>query len=373
MRFATLIDARQRCRDAVTGISNFLLSLLEGAAVRAMVLETLAQLADTSSPLAFSEFDDPIPDDNEILIDVSACGVCHTEIDEIEGRTAPTSLPVIPGHQVVGRVIAHGPEATRFTLGQRVGVAWIFSACGKCIYCLSERENLCPDFKATGRDVHGGYAELMKLHEAFAYPIPETLSDFEAAPLLCAGAIGYRSLRLAGIHNGGRLGLTGFGASGHLVQKLAAQTLPDSKVFVFARSTAEREFASELGAAWVGNTTDPPPERLDAIIDTTPVWKPVVEALGALAPGGRLVINAIRKENGDKDYLLNLDYERHLWLEKDIKSVANVTRKDVSELLSLAAEAGFRPDVEIYPLKEANRALLDLKEKRLRGAKVLEI
>jgi propanol-preferring alcohol dehydrogenase len=213
----------------------------------------------------------------------------------------------------------------------------------------------------------------MKVHEDYAYPIPEYLSDHEAAPLLCAGAIGYRSLQLAGLENGGRLGLTGFGASGHLVQKLVAHTHPDSEVFVFARSAAEREFARELGAVWAGDTSDPPPELLDAVIDTTPAWKPVIEALGALAPGGRLVINAIRKEDGDKDYLLNLDYARHLWLEKEIKSVANVTRKDVSEFLSLVEESGFRPDVEVYPLKDANRALLDLKEKRLRGAKVLGI
>jgi propanol-preferring alcohol dehydrogenase len=254
-----------------------------------------------------------------------------------------------------------------------VGVAWIFSACGACPACLAGDENLCPHFRAAGRDAPGGYAELMAAPEAFTYPIPAIFSDVQAAPLLCAGAIGYRSLRLANLRDGRPLGLTGFGGSGHLVLLLAEHLYPGSPVFVFARSAEERAFALELGAAWAGDTADTPPEPPAAIIDTTPAWKPVVEALRVLAPGGRLVINAIRKEDGDKAELLRLDYPRHLWLEKEIKSVANVARRDVEEFLALAARIPIKPEVEVYPFEAANLALYELKTKRVHGAKVLVI
>jgi propanol-preferring alcohol dehydrogenase len=221
--------------------------------------------------------------------------------------------------------------------------------------------------------VNGGYAEFMTVHEDFCYPIPEEFSDPEAAPLLCAGAIGYRSLRLSNISDGQSLGLTGFGASAHLVLKMARHRYPDVAVFVFARSERERKFAMELGAAWAGDTTDTPPHQLDAIIDTTPAWKPDVEALKNLEPGGRLVINAIRKEERDKDVLLSLNYPTHLWLEKEIKSVANVTRQDVSEFLQLAARMKIRPEVEEFALKDANQALIELKAAKVHGAKVLRI
>jgi propanol-preferring alcohol dehydrogenase len=315
----------------------------------------------------------PEPAPGEIRVRVSTCGVCHTELDEIEGRTPPPRLPVVLGHQVVGRVEARGREARRFREGDRVGVAWIYSACGKCRFCRSGRENLCPEFRATGRDADGGYAEYMVVPEAFAYPIPEAFSDAQAAPLLCAGAIGYRSLRLSGLQEGARLGLTGFGASGHLVLQMVRYRYPDVPVYVFARSETERAFARELGAVWTGDTTDQAPEPLDAIIDTTPAWKPVVEALRNLAPGGRLVINAIRKEDADREYLLRLDYPMHLWMEKEVRSVANVTRQDVAEFLELAAEMRLRPEVQEYPLEEANRALRELKGRGVRGAKVLRI
>jgi len=252
-------------------------------------------------------------------------------------------------------------------------VAWIFSACGECGHCLAGDENLCSEFKATGRDAHGGYAEYMTVPEAFAFTIPDVFSDEEAAPLLCAGAIGYRSLRLTGLEDGQSLGLTGFGGSGHLVLKMVAQRYPKSKVFVFARSQKEREFARELGAVWVGDTDAESPVKLHSIIDTTPVWKPVVEALKNLAPGGRLVINAIRKEEIDKKYLLKLDYVTHLWMEKEIKSVANVSRRDVSEFLALAAEMGIKPEYQEYALEDANQALVELKSRKIRGAKVLKI
>jgi propanol-preferring alcohol dehydrogenase len=360
--------------------------------MRAFLLKSICRLEDNPAPLELADIPIPIPAENEILIKVSACGVCHTELDEIEGRTPPPKLPVVLGHQVVGRVTGAGKKAKRFKEGNRVGVAWIFSACGKCPFCLSGNENLCPDFKATGRDAHGGYAEFMTVSEDFAYPIPDVFTDAEAAPLLCAGAIGYRSLRLCNLQDGRNLGLTGFGASAHLVLKMARHKYPASKIYVFARSAEERKFARELGATWAGDIEAVGAQRaaplplsgsgatptmelplLHAIIDTTPVWKPVVEALKNLEPGGRLVINAIRKEDADKAALTQLDYAKHLWLEKEVKSVANVTRRDVAEFLRLAAEIPIKPEVQEYALGEANQSLLELKQKKIRGAKVLTI
>ena len=257
-------------------------------------------------------------------------------------------------------------------IGDRVGVAWIFSACGHCAFCLAGNENLCPDFRATGHDANGGYAQYMTVAENFAYVIPEHFSDLQAAPLLCAGAIGFRSLRLTGLKNGQRLGLTGFGASAHLVLKMAHRQYPNSKVYVFARSIKERAFASELGAAWTGDIADQAPHKLDCIIDTTPAWEPVLQALANLKPGGRLVINAIRKED-DRHCLLNLDYPLHLWQEKELKSVANITRGDVKDFLSLAADMNLQPEIQVFALEQANEALLELKTGNIRGAKVLKI
>jgi propanol-preferring alcohol dehydrogenase len=341
--------------------------------MKAMILKQLSRVEEDSTPLELGSLPEPVPADGEILVKVLTCGVCHTELDEIEGRTPPPHLPVVLGHQVVGEVAAAGSNVSRFAVGDRVGVAWIFSSCGECKFCLAGDENLCGEFKATGRDVNGGYAEYMTVPWESAYNIPQVFTDAEAAPLLCAGAIGYRSLRLTNLQDGQNLGLTGFGASAHLVLKLAAHRFPNSPVFVFARSEKERAFALELGAAWSGATEDMPPEKLDAIIDTTPVWKPVVAAMRSLGPGGRLVINAIRKEDVDKDYLLELDYPTHLWEEKEIKSVANVARRDAAEFLQLAAEMGIKPEVQEYPLEDANTALVELKTRKIRGAKVLRI
>jgi propanol-preferring alcohol dehydrogenase len=338
-----------------------------------MQLERTAKVEGTSVPLSLTDCSLPSIERDEVLIRISACGVCHTELDEIEGRMLPPHLPVIPGHQVVGRIAECGKSVQRLRQGDRVGVAWIFSACGTCKFCLAGEENLCPDFQATGRDANGGYAEYIKIRESFAYLIPEIFSDAEAAPLLCAGAIGYRSMRLSGVKNGERLGLTGFGASAHLVLKMARHRFPDSPIFVFARSRNEQEFARHLGAVWAGDTIETPPEKLDAIIDTTPVWKPVVEALKNLEPGGRLIINAIRKEDSDKAVLSDIDYTEHLWLEKGIKTVANVTRRDVSEFLQLAAEIPIRPEFQEFELEDANRALIELKQGKIRGAKVLRV
>ena len=333
--------------------------------MRAMLLSHLASLADEPEPLSLVELEDPEPGPGEILVAVSTCGVCHTELDEIEGRTPPPALPIVPGHQVVGRVAAAGAGGARFTDGDRVGVGWIHASDG------TQNENLSPDFVATGRDVNGGYAEFITVPEQYAYPIPAAFSDVDAAPLLCAGGVGFRSLVLAGLEDGAPLGLTGFGGSGHIVLQLARHLYPSSPVYVFARSAKERLFAMELGASWAGDTTDTPPDAPQAIIDTTPAWKPVLAALEVLRPGGRLVINAIRKEAGDRGLMASIRYEDHLWQEKEIKSVANVTRFDLEAFLPLAAEAGVRVETETYALEDANRALQELKKGGLKGAKVL--
>ncbi len=341
--------------------------------MKAMVLSELCDIRENPNPLSLEHPAVPEPGSNEVLLKVLACGVCHTELDEIEGRTAPPSLPVIPGHEVVGRIVKTGDNVKTRQVGERVGVGWFFSSCGSCTYCLAGNENLCSEFKATGRDADGGYAEFIAVPEGSAFPIPNYLSDTSAAPLLCAGAIGFRSLRLSGIKNGDSLGLTGFGGSAHLVLKMVKFRYPDTEVFVFARNPREQEFAMELGAAWAGDTASESPVRLRSIIDTTPVWKPVVEALPNLAPEGRLVINAIRKENNDRDYLLRIDYLTHLWMEKEIKSVANVSRRDISGFLELADEMRIQPEIEEYPLEDANLALFELRSGNVRGAKVLVI
>ncbi|MCK5709516.1 MAG: zinc-dependent alcohol dehydrogenase family protein [Deltaproteobacteria bacterium] len=341
--------------------------------MKAMILKETTDLSKNKSPLKLEDIPTPNPKEGEILIRISVCGVCHTELDEIEGRTPPPSFPAVLGHQIVGTVEELGSKADGFEIGDRVGVAWIYSSCGECRYCIEGNDNLCEEFKATGRDNNGGYAEYMTVSQNYAYSIPEVFSDSEAAPLLCAGAIGYRSLRLARLKDGQNLGLTGFGASGHLVIKMAKYMFPNSNIYVFARSEKEREFSKQLGAVWAGNTEDMAPQKLDAIIDTTPAWKPVVEALKNLNTEGRLIINAIRKEEVDKKYLINLDYPRDLWMEKEIKSVANVSRNDVREFLELAAQIPIRPEIEEYNIDDANKALVDLKEGNIKGAKVLII
>ncbi len=333
----------------------------------AMILPKVVSLKETKSPLEQADLPIPQPHAGEIRIRVAACGVCHTELDEIEGRTPPPALPVVPGHEVIGHVDLLGEGVTKQKLNERVGVGWIHSSTGQL------DENLSPEFRATGRDVNGGYAEYMIVPEDYAYPIPSFFSDAEAAPLLCAGAVGYRALKLATLTDGQKLGLTGFGGSAHIVLQLARHLYPNSPVYVFARDAGARDFARELGAVWAGDTEERSPEPLHAIIDTTPVWKPVVEALANLLPGGRLVINAIRKEDIDKDWLLKLSYHEHLWMEREIKSVANVTHFDLQEFLPLAAAARLRPEVTTYPLEDANIALQELKSGGVKGAKVLLI
>jgi alcohol dehydrogenase, propanol-preferring len=341
--------------------------------MKAMLLREPATLAQNPIPLSFEDFPEPKIGAGEVLIHVTACGVCHTELDEIEGRMTPR-LPIVLGHQVVGVVEEKTTEVvTTIDMGQRVGVAWIASACGECDFCKSGQENLCAGFKATGRDVDGGYAEYMKVRSEFVYPLPNPLSDSEAAPLLCAGAIGYRSLRLTNLQDGQSLGLMGFGGSNHLVLKLAKYKFPSSQVFVFSRNAEEREFSLSLGATWAGTIEQSPLEELDSVIDTTPVWGAVNEALKRIKPGGRVVINAIRKEESDKEVLMKLDYPSQLWMEKEIKSVANVTRADVREFLQIAAEANIKPEFQEYELKDANQSLIEMKQGKIHGSKVLRI
>jgi propanol-preferring alcohol dehydrogenase len=335
--------------------------------MRALILNQIASLSDNSAPLELVDLPIPEPTEYEVLIRVTACGICHTELDEIEGRAAPPHLPVVPGHEVIGRVAGVGQEVDLFRMGDRVGVGWIYDSTG------AADENLDPAFRATGRDANGGYAEYMVVNQNYAYRIPVEFSDVQAAPLLCAGAIGYRALRLTGLRDGQTLGLMGFGGSAHLVLQMVRHQFPRSPVFVFARDAVEREFARNLGAAWAGDIVDRAPQALHAIIDTTPVWKPVVESLANLQPGGRLVINAIRKESIDQECLLRLNYHDHLWMEREIKSVANITRQDIREFLPLAAEIPLRPEVTLYRLEQANQALVELRQGRIRGAKVLSL
>ena len=337
--------------------------------VKAMVLKKISSVEE--KPLELMDVPKPVPSSRQILVKVSACGVCHTELDEIEGRVSPARFPMILGHEIVGRVESLGQGAKRFKRGDRVGIAWINWSCGQCSFCLKGEENLCDTAKWTGKDADGGYAQYTVVSEDFAYPIPERFTDLEAAPLLCAGVIGYRALRLSGMEDGRILGLYGFGASAHIVIQIAKYKYPNGKVFVFTRPNQKehRNLARKLGADWIGATGDAPPEKLDRAIDFTPVGVPVREALRNLEKGGRVVINAIRKTTP----IPELDYTEHLWYEKEVKSVANVTRRDAQEFLPLAAEIPIAPEAQEFGLEEANEDLIMLNEGKIRGAGVLKM
>ena len=335
--------------------------------MKAQQISRIVNLQEDHSPLDSVDLPLPEPQSEQIRIRVSVCGVCHTELDEIEGRTEPPRLPVVPGHEVVGMVDKLGDGVTRVGPGDRVGVGWIHRSSG------GDSENVSERFVATGRDVDGGYAEYMIAHQDYVFPIPGVFSDAEAAPLLCAGGVGYRALKLAGVKNGQRLGFTGFGGSAHIVLQLAKFLYPSMEIYVFARDPEQQKHAMELGATWAGPTEAKPECALDAIIDTTPAWNPVICALENLRPGGRLVINAIRKEDSDIDVLLDLDYDRHLWLEKEIKTVANVTAEDIRQCLEIASRIPLKPSVQKYDFADANQALYDLKNGKVKGAKVLMV
>lgn len=337
--------------------------------MKAMVLKKISSVEER--PLELMDVPEPVPGLGQILIRVSACGVCHTEIDEIEGRVPPSKFPIILGHEVVGRVESAGPQAGKFRKGDRVGIAWINWACGHCSFCLRSEENLCDRARWTGKDADGGYGQYTVVSENFAYSIPEKFTDVQAAPLLCAGVIGYRALRLSAMEDGRTLGLYGFGASAHIVIQIAKHKYPNARVFVFTRPNQRehQDLARELGADWIGATDDTPPVKIDSAIDFTPVGVPVREALRNLEKGGRLVINAIRKITP----IPELDYTEHLWHEKEVKSVANVTREDAQEFLPLAAEIPIAPQIQKFKLDEANEALIRLKEGKIRGAGVLKM
>lgn len=332
--------------------------------MKAQILKEISPVENR--PLELIDLPIPQPRTKEILVRISACGVCHTELDEIEGRLQP-KLPIILGHEIVGEVENIGSGVTKFRVGDRVGIAWIYSACGKCHFCKEGYENLCYEFRGTGCQANGGYAEYTVVSEDFAYLIPERFTDYQAAPLLCAGAIGFRDLRLSGIKPGQSLGLFGFGASAHIVIQVACYW--GCQVFVFTRSEEHRNLAERLGAVWTGKSEDDPPYKLTCAIDFTPVGETVPNALRVLEKGGRLVMAVIRKRTP----IPSLDYARLLWDEKEMKSVANITRRDAQEFLHLAAEIPIIPEVQEFRLEEANEALILLKQGKIRGAAILRM
>lgn len=321
-----------------------------------------------SNPLRLGDLPVPEPGPAYVRVRVSVCGACHTDLDEVEGRL-PTIRPVIPGHQVVGRVDMLGHGVTGLAVDARVGVAWIFSACGACGFCGTGEENLCPRARWTGKDANGGYGEWMVVPAESAFPLPERFSDLQAAPLLCAGVIGYRALRLAGLQDGETLALYGFGASAHIVIQVVRHLCPASRILVFTRGANHQRLARRLGATWAGTATETPPERPAKAIDFTPSGAIVRTALEGLQAGGRLVINAIRKTGP----IPPLDYTRHLWEEKELKSVANVTRQDAREFLGVAARIPIIPEVEEFSLEQANEVLTRLKTGRIEAAAVLRV
>ena len=333
--------------------------------MKAMLLRKTGPLTDHSLEPA----DVPVPQvgEHEILIRVTACGVCHTDLDIIEGRLASRSLPRTPGHQVVGIVEKRGKGADRFEIGARVGLTWLYSSCGNCHFCTSGRENLCCRAKWTGLDVDGGYAEHMVADERFAVEIPQVFSDVRAAPLLCAGVIGYRALRLCEMKDGETLALYGFGASAHFVIQVAKHKWPHNKVYVFTRGEHHRKLAEKLGADWTGAPADTPPAAFHKAIDFTPIGEAARQAMGAVEKGGRVVVNAIRKETPVPE----MDYARYLWNEKQLVSTANVTRQDAAEFLQVAAAIPIVTEAEEFRLDDAIRALQLLKEGKLKAAAVL--
>ena len=319
-----------------------------------------------SRPLEAIEKPAPDPGQDEVRVAVEVCGVCRTDLHLVEGELAPRRAGVVPGHQVVGRVEARGSSAKRFREGDRVGVAWLRRACGVCRFCASGRENLCLAPQFTGWDADGGYAERVTAPEAFAYPLPAALSPEQTAPLLCAGIIGYRAYVRSRIQPGGRLGLYGFGGSAHIVIQIARHH--GCQVFVVTRGGVHRELAESLGASWIGDSAERPPEPLDAAILFAPAGELVPAALAALDRGGTLAVAGIHLSQ-----IPPLDYRTHLFEERGLCSVTANTREDGAALLALAAEIPIRTHTQRYPLAAANQALLDLKQDRVRGSAVLEI
>ena len=332
--------------------------------MKAIILKKFAPI--DQNPLELVDLPLPEPDSEEILLRVKVCGVCHTDLHTIEGELPEVKLLIIPGHQVVGVVEKVGKNTSRFKEGDRLGVVWLYSACGKCAFCRRENENLCENARFTGYHVNGGYAEYIVIPEKFAYPIPEIFSDEEAAPLLCAGIIGYRALRLSEIKPGQRLGLYGFGASAHVAIQVAVHW--GCKVYVFTRSEEHRELASKLGAVWTGTSKDEPPTRMDSSIIFAPAGELVLDALRVLDKGGTLALAGIYMTP-----IPEMDYVKYLYHERILRSVANATRQDGEELLRIAAEIPIRTTTQVFPLEEANKVLNLLKSGKIRGAAVLRV
>ena len=330
--------------------------------MRAMVLEQCRPAEQ--NPLCLSDIPVPEPGPGELLVRVRACGVCHTDLHTVEAEVPPSRLPLVPGHEVIGVVEGLGQGCTRFAPGDPVGLAWLHATCGTCEYCQRGLENLCESARFTGLDVDGGYAKHTTVPEAFAYEIPSGLAPVEAAPLMCAGIIGYRSLRLSEIRPGGRLGLYGFGASAHIAIQVARHW--GCEVYVFTRGADHQAHARELGACWVGGSSDPPPRTLHGAVIFAPAGPLVLDALRALDRGGTLALAGIYMTP-----IPALDYQQHLYYERTVRSVTASTRRDGEELLRLAADIPIRTQTTAYPLEEANRVLQMLKRREVRGAAVL--
>ena len=334
-----------------------------GPIMKACVLETPAPAE--RNPLVLKDVPTPEPGPGEVLVRVHACGVCRTDLHVVEGELPPRKRPVIPGHQVVGSIESSGPQAGRFRQGTRVGIAWLHHTDGVCEYCRSGRENLCGNATFTGYTVDGGYAEYIVAPESFVYPIPEGFGDMAAAPLLCAGIIGFRSLRLADIQPGGALGLYGFGAAAHVAIQVARHW--GMRIYAMTRDERHRRLARELGAEWAGGGEDQPPEKLDSAIIFAPAGELVVSALRVLKKGGTVVLGGIYMSP-----IPQMDYNL-LYHERVIRSVANNTRRDGEDFLKIAAEIPIRTQVQEFRLEEANAALNALKNDAVRGAAVLRV
>lgn len=332
--------------------------------MKAMVLTECAPVE--SAPLKCLELADPSPGPGEVRVRVRTCGVCRTDLHVIECELPFPGHPVVPGHQIVGIVDRLGEGSTRFALGQRIGVAWLRHTCGECVYCRNGRENLCESARFTGYHENGGYAEFALVSEEFAYPIPDIFSDLDAPPLLCAGIIGYRSLKRSGLRPGESLAIYGFGSSAHIVIQIAVHM--GCNVYVCTRGEKHRELAKRLGAQWVGEEPEKMPILTDSAIIFAPAGDLVPKALEHLRKGGTLALAGIYMTP-----IPQMDYENHLFFEKNIHSVTANTRQDGMELLRIAAEIPIRPQVQIFPLIEANKALLALKEDRMEGSGILVV
>lgn len=332
--------------------------------MKAMLLNKFALI--DQSPLELTDVPMPEPGTEDILIRINVCGVCHTDLHTIEGELPDVKLPIIPGHQIVGIVEKMGSKASRFKEGDRVGVAWLYSTEENCRYAQQGKENLCDNARFTGYHVNGGYAEYIVISEKFAYPIPSIFSDQEASPLLCAGIIGYRALRLSEVKPGQRLGLIGFGASAHVAIQVAIHW--GCEVYVFSRGEEHRELARKLGASWTGTSNEDPPAKLDSIVNFTPAGPTVLDGMRFLDKGGTQALAGIYMSP-----IPEMDYIKYLYHERTLRSVANATRQDGNELLKIAAEIPIKTTTQIYPLEEANQALQLLKDSKIDGAAVLQI